>query len=75
MIYQNIMESEEFLEVNMDPHFDNKGKSMVTGLLRHNPFMRLGMLHNGMEDIWNHSFLKGISLDQLENRKIVASYV
>ena len=57
MIYQNIIESEEVLRVSFTKEFDIDAKDFIMKLLVVNPHMRLGMLRNGLDDLWAHPFL------------------
>jgi protein kinase A len=66
MIYRNIVESEEVLSC----HFSNalvgiepSPRDMVSQILVYHANMRLGMLHNGLKDLWESPFFDGI--DQL----------
>lgn len=38
---------------------DTRAKDMIVNLLKFMPGLRLGMLRNGINDIWNHPFLTG----------------
>ena len=67
LIYQNIMESTDVLSVAFSKGFNSDAKSLIKKLLVPNPHMRLGMLRNGLSDVWAHRFFhdyseKGISL-------------
>jgi serine/threonine protein kinase len=60
-IYQRIMCSEEALQeaFSQQPYFDPVAKDLVLKLLMDMPGLRLGMLRNGVDDVWNHPFLSG----------------
>lgn len=61
MVYQNILESEETLKIryNSVSSLDSNGKSLISSLLLLNPGTRIGMLHEGSKDIWDHPFFRG----------------
>ena len=61
MIYQNIMESSEVLQMAFPKDFNADAKDLILKLLVPNPHMRLGMLRNGVSEIWEHAFFKGLS--------------
>jgi protein kinase A len=65
MIYRNIVESEEVLSC----HFSNalvgiepSAKDIISQILVYHASMRLGMLHNGLKDLWESPFFNGIDL-------------
>jgi len=65
MIYQNIVESEENLKCVFSGsgagsfgNFDANSKSLLLALLTNSPLMRLGMLRNGIDEIWAQPMLK-----------------
>ena len=60
MIYQNIIESEENLKIILNP-LEKNSKSLISQLLTSNPIIRLGMLRNGINDIWEHNFFSGFA--------------
>ena len=43
-------------------HMDNNAKDIISSLLRFSANLRLGMWRNGINDIWEHAFLKGIRI-------------
>lgn len=61
MIYQNIVESEEHLKFIFsaaNSGFDINSKRLLNGLLTNRPYMRLGMLRDGVDEIWAFTALK-----------------
>ena len=56
MIYQNIVDSDELLKVAFSKHFDPDARDLIQRLLIPNPHMRLGMLREGIKDVWAHRF-------------------
>ena len=62
MIYQSIVESEEHLKFSATySGLDVNGKKLLNGLLTNRPYMRLGMLRDGIDEIWTFSALKSKS--------------
>lgn len=61
MIYQNIMESGEVLKIAFPKDFNSDAKDLILKLLVPNPHMRLGMLRNGVSEIWENPFFKSLS--------------
>jgi hypothetical protein len=68
MIYQNIVESDENLSCifsgsalngSSNSIFDASSKSLLMGLLTNRPQMRLGVLRDGIDELWAHPVLKG----------------
>ncbi|CAE7559122.1 Pka-C3, partial [Symbiodinium microadriaticum] len=58
-VYQRIMCSSESLQECFShfSHFDPVAKDLILKLLVDMPGLRVGMLRNGVEDIWRHPFL------------------
>jgi cGMP-dependent protein kinase 1 len=63
MIYQNIMESEDILKVAFSKGFDPHAHQLILGLLNVNPHMRIGMLRDGLKDIWDSPFFSSSEID------------
>jgi protein kinase X len=61
LIYQNIMESKEVLSVAFTQGFNSDARDLIKKLLVPNPHMRLGMLRNGLGDVWAHPFFKDLT--------------
>jgi hypothetical protein len=63
MIYKNIVETEEVLTVHFnDPKlqgFDPTAKTLISNMLLFNLNVRLGNLHNGLNDLWESLFFDG----------------
>eukprot|EP01038_Epipyxis_sp_PR26KG_P013978 gene13978-18747_t len=78
MIFTNILDVEESLKVALlSSNLDNFARNLITGLLSANPNLRPGMLHSGLDDIWNHSFMKGITAEQIlrKDASIIPPYI
>jgi hypothetical protein len=45
-----------------NPSFPPNAKSLIQKLVVNNSQLRLGMLRNGVDDIWTHPFFSGIKL-------------
>jgi serine/threonine protein kinase len=58
-VYQKIIHSDETLKECFKPQFDPTAKSLILQLLSHTPGLRIGMLRNGLEDVWKHPFMIG----------------
>jgi hypothetical protein len=58
-VYQKIIHSDETLKECFKPQFDLTAKSLILQLLSHTPGLRIGMLRNGLEDVWGHPFMLG----------------
>mmetsp|Transcript_10782 Transcript_10782/g.16396 ORF Transcript_10782/g.16396 Transcript_10782/m.16396 type:complete len:1178 (-) Transcript_10782:165-3698(-) len=67
-VYRKILRCSETLETAFSSQFDASAKSLITQLLNEVPGLRIGMLRNGVDDVWTHSFLSGISPDQMAER-------
>ena len=57
LVYQNVMNSNEELNVAFTKDFDADAKDLIRRLLVPNPHMRLGMLRQGLADVWAHPFI------------------
>jgi hypothetical protein len=53
--------SVEILKKSFKPNFPEGSKTLINKFLLENPAMRLGMLRNGMDDIWMQPFFAGLS--------------
>jgi hypothetical protein len=63
MTYQQILDSSVLLPPLLtNPHMDGSSRALFGGLLQMNPNMRLGMLRNGIDDLWTHPFFKSEQL-------------
>jgi hypothetical protein len=54
---------------------ETSAKSLIQGLLTKNSNTRLGMLHQGIKDIWQDPFFRGITLEQMERKAVPAPYL
>lgn len=64
-IYQKIIHSEETLKECFKQQFDPYAKSLILQLLSNTPGLRIGMLRNGVDDVWNHPFLADVIADDI----------
>jgi protein kinase A len=76
MIYQHIMDSDEVLRLAFTKSFDPDARDLIHRLLVPNPHMRLGMLRDGLADLWAHPFLTrgGKSERQVSMKNIPAPF-
>ena len=75
IIYQNILHSKDVLSRNETfQSFDKSMIPLVKDLLNDNPYMRMGMLRNGIKEIWNHPFLTGYDQTKIYHRSLTAPY-
>jgi serine/threonine protein kinase len=75
IIYQNILHSKDVLSRNETfQSFDKSMIQFVKDLLNDNPYMRMGMLRDGIKDIWNHPFLAGYDQAKIYHRSLTAPY-
>ena len=76
MIYQQIMDSDEILRVSFCKGFDPDACNLIRALLVVNPHMRLGMLRNGIDDMWAHPFFvkHDLSAENVGRKRKVAPY-
>lgn len=58
------------------PDFNNDAKDLISKLLVPNSSIRLGMLRNGTNDIWQHPFIikSGYTVDKIMKREIKPPY-
>jgi len=79
MIYQSIIDSTEVLKLQFSTKldFDPNAKDFCIKLLQENPAMRLGMLRNGVADIWEHPFIKksGFTSQNVLQRTMKPPYI
>lgn len=75
VLYQNIVNSEDTLKAAMPSSLDANTKSIILSLLEPSPVRRLGMLRNGMDDVWAHPFFRGTSLEQVTRKGSSAPYI
>jgi hypothetical protein len=71
-IFQNIIASEKTLRI--PSALSNNYAGIIRGLLRPNPFFRLGNLNGGLTDIMNDVFFSTISWEAIRSREAVAPY-
>jgi hypothetical protein len=62
--YKNITEG----KVKFPTNISKEAKSLIKGLLQLNKMKRLGNLLNGIDDIKEHKFFKGIFLITFQKR-------
>ena len=62
------------LPVEMQRHFSNEAKSLLTGLLNREPARRLGSTSTDASDIMGHAFFRDINWKDLRDRKVPAPY-
>lgn len=75
IIYQNILHSKDVLSKSETfKSFDKSLMQFILDLLKENPYQRMGMLRNGIQEIWNHPFLNGFEQDRIYHRSIKAPY-
>lgn len=79
MVYQSIIDCTEVLKLQFStkPDFDVNAKDFIVKLLSENPAMRLGMLRNGTNDLWEHPFIKksGYTSQNVLQRALKPPYV
>ena len=68
------MESEDRLEIAFSNGFDSDAKDLICNLLVENPNMRIGMLREGVADVWAHPFLRSFPADKVAQRNLVPPY-
>lgn len=61
MIYRNIIEAEEVLPLKFQEFsgLDSRAKTCIQGILQSNANIRLGMMHDGLQDLWEAPFFDG----------------
>lgn len=61
MVYRNIVETEEALSLQFQqlPSFEPHAKACIQGILQSNANIRLGMMHDGMQELWDSPFFNG----------------
>lgn len=59
-IYRNIMVAPEKLKTAFKSGFPADARAIILKLLVDNPAMRIGMLRNGFDDIWDMPYYKGL---------------
>jgi CRP-like cAMP-binding protein len=76
-IYRNIMAAPEKLKTAFKSNFPVEAKSIIGKLLVENPAMRIGMLRNGFDDIWDLPYYKahGITKAALEAKTIRPPFI
>ena len=75
IIYQNILHSKDVLsKTETFKSFDKSMIQFIKDLLNENAHQRIGMLRNGIQDIWQQPFLKGYDQDKIYHRSIQAPY-
>ena len=62
------------LPVEMQRHFSNEAKSLLTGLLNRDQGRRLGATNTDASDIMGHAFFRDINWRDLRERKVPAPY-
>jgi len=73
--YQNILHSKDVLsKSDTFQSFDKVMAQVVKELLNENPYMRMGMLRDGIKEIWKHPFLTGYDQDKIYHRSLPAPY-
>lgn len=77
ILYQNVLQVEETLPLQFQSlvGLDNNAKNIIQALLSVNANTRLGMLYNGIKDIWNDPFYRGVTLEQIERRIVPAPFM
>ena len=62
------------IPVEMQRHFSNEAKSLLTGLLNRDPTKRLGSSTADASDIMSHAFFRDVNWVDLRGRKVPAPY-
>jgi cGMP-dependent protein kinase len=77
ILYQNVLQVEETLPLQFQSlvGLDNNAKNIIQALLSVNANTRLGLLYNGIKDIWNDPFYRGVTLEQIERRIVPAPFI
>ena len=70
-IYKNILKG----KINYPDEFDSDAKDLITHLLEADPEKRYGSLKNGVRDITEHRFFKGVDWDKILNKEITPPYI
>lgn len=68
------MESHDKLETAFPKGFSPEARDMIKKLLVENPGMRIGMLRNGISDVWKHPLFRNYPLAKVQARDIVPPY-
>jgi serine/threonine protein kinase len=74
-VYQNIVNSEDVLKTALPSTLDPSAKNLIVALLEPSPVRRLGMLRNGMDEIWLQPFFRGTTLEQVNRKASAAPYM
>lgn len=68
------MESQVQLETAFPKSFSPECKDIILKLLVENPGMRIGMLRNGISDVWGHPYFRHFPLEKVQKRDFVPPY-
>lgn len=70
-IFQMVMKE----KIKFPREFDKNAKSLIKKLCDHDLSMRIGNLVNGVKDIKEHKFFKGLDWDALLGMKLQAAHI
>jgi len=73
-VYKFIMQSKDVLETAFPKSFSPECRDLVLKLLVENPGMRIGMLRNGISDVWGHPYFRQFPLEKVQKRDFVPPY-
>ena len=73
-VYKFIMHSNQVLETAFPKSFSPECRDIILKLLVENPGMRIGMLRNGISDVWGHPYFRQFPLDKVQKRDFVPPY-
>ena len=59
------------LEISFAKGFPPEGKDLILKLLVENPGMRIGMLRQGISDVWKHPFFRNFPLERVQKRDLI----
>lgn len=68
------MNAPNVLEISFARWFPPEGKDLIQKLLVENPGMRIGMLRQGITDVWKHPFFKNFPSEKVQKRDFVPPY-
>jgi len=68
------MNAPSVLEISFAKWFPADGKDLILKLLVENPGMRIGMLRQGITDVWKHPFFKNNPLEKVQKRDLQPPY-
>ena len=68
------MNAPSVLEISFAKGFPPEGKDLILKLLVENPGMRIGMLRQGINDVWKHPFFRSFPLEKVQKRDLVPPY-